>query len=194
MILVAILIIIVVLSTGAYAYWASLPSVGGLKVTLTSTPLELSLSLDKTRYTFGEEMMLSFYLRNISNETVTVTKNTMQGAEIGKSLTAAEGVTTRPTYMVNVLNHFGLALYYGNGTMIFRYVRRGVSGDYDIILQPKASLNQTYLVDLSTGSDDQGKIIQRTPGTYAISGILYGRLSNESLITLETPTITYILG
>jgi hypothetical protein len=183
-------LITAVLCAGTYAYWASLSSPAGPRVTLTSPPLEVSMTLDKTRYSFTENMTISFYLRNTSNETVTLTRPDLIGFDDGSITTAAEGVTVRPAQ--NLLTncvHFGIILYGGNGTVISRFVEGSIKQAYSIILQPYASLNQTEVGNLASALDENGKMVQRAPGAYEISAVL-----RTGQFELDTPSITFTLG
>jgi len=189
-ILVATVIIIALLGASAYAYWASLSSPTGPSVTLTSPPLELSMTLDKTQYSFTENMTISFCLRNISNETVTLTRPDMMEAPPGSVITAAEGVTILPSQnLLTDLYHFGIILYSSNGTVILRDVVGPLKATYDIILQPNASLNQTEFDNFGSTLDENGKVVQSAPGAYGISAVL-----RMGQFELDTPSITFTLG
>ena len=73
-VLLVTLIVIVVSVASVYAYLEFLLPQSGPRASITSPPLEFSLELDKERYQFGENTTLIFYLRNISNQTVTLEK------------------------------------------------------------------------------------------------------------------------
>jgi hypothetical protein len=189
-IIVATAVIIAMLCAGVYGYLTSLPPPAGPSVTLTSPPLELSMTLDKTQYSFSENMTISFHLRNISNETVTLMRPDMHEAPLGGVITAAEGVTTYPPLnLLNGLYHFGIILYSGNGTVILRDVVGPLKATYNIILQPNASLNQTEFANFASTMDENGRITQRPPGPYGISGVL-----RATPFELDTPSITFTLG
>jgi hypothetical protein len=194
--IVGILVIIAALSAVAYAYWKSLPSTTGPKVTLTSSPFELSMALDKTAYSLDDNMTITFYLRNISNETVTVGKPSMEGGVEGVA-TAAEGVTV-PEYpwLLNRLFHFGYILAEGNGTVIDRNLYGPILGPYGLVFEPNASLNQTLYVSLATYLDPYGHSLQK--GAYQVSAALYASINSTNqvhgLYTWETPSIAFTIG
>jgi hypothetical protein len=152
------------------------------------------MSLDKTQYSFSENMTISFYLRNISNETVTLVRPDQWPAPPGSVITAADGITILPPNLLTGLYHFGLILYSSNGTMIERDVAGPLDAMYDIVLQPNASLNQTVLDNFAGPVQDvNGRITQLEPGAYGISGVLRASLSDYELQTWETPSITFTL-
>jgi hypothetical protein len=191
-ILVTALVIIAALSVVAYAYWRSLPSQTGPIVTLTSPPFELSFMLDKTAYSFDDNMTIAFYLRNISNETVSVGKPSMGGLE--GVVTSAEGVTIvmAEPRLLNIQFHFGYVLAAANGTVIARNLYGPLQQVYGLVFEPNASLNQTVSFEIARFTDQCGSPLQK--GTYQISGAFLGSVIGVSLYTRETPSIAFTLG
>lgn len=203
-ILVATLVIIVALSVVAYAYWRSLPSPTGPMVTLTSTPFELSVMLDKTSYSLTDNMTMTFCLRNISNETVTIEESDTHGVFNSPAFTlstVSEGVNTSFNLPgdnpLGVLFPFGYTFSAGNGSIINKFPD-GVHFNqaYSIIFQPNASLNQTLDINLNefnaSYTAPTGHPLQK--GTYQVSGAFKGSLNYEALYTWETPSITFTLS
>jgi hypothetical protein len=190
--LITVLVIVTVLGAGVYGYLASLPSTTGPSVTLTSPPIELSMTLDKTQYSFAENMTISFHLRNISNETVILTKTSWRAAAPGEIVTKAEGVTTYPENLLTVLIHFGILMYSSNGTVIAGFVEGSDQANYDIILQPNGSLNQTIFANFAYTVNESGRM-ECAPGAYGISAVFKASTISAGY-TLETPSITFTLG
>jgi hypothetical protein len=189
----ALLLTIVVAATlcgSVLGYLLSLPPPKGPEVTLTSPPLELSMMLDKTHYSFAENMSISFYLRNISNETVTLAMPSMNGAELGTLVTAAEGVTIPlGQQLLSGLCHFSFTIAGTNGTTFFEFgLGSGGQTFYSIVLQPDASLNQTILIQTKYLDYEQNLQLFQ-PGAYQITAILY-----TAQFKWETPSITFTLG
>jgi hypothetical protein len=203
-ILVATLIIIVALGAGVYAYWRSLPSQIGPMVTLTSPPFELSVMLDKTSYSLADNMTMTFYLRNISNETVTIEESDTYGVFNSPAFTlstVSEGVNTSFNLPgdnpLGVLFPFGYTFSAGNGSIINKFPD-GVHFNqaYSIIFQPNASLNQTLNINLNefnaSYTAPTGHPLQK--GTYQVTGAFKGYLNYEALYSLETPSISFTIG
>jgi hypothetical protein len=145
------------------------------------------MTLDKTQYSLAENMTITFYLRNISNDTVTLTIPTMEGPPL---VTAAEGVTIPGSqYLLNQLDDFGLTIANMNGTALSIMGQgSGVQSDYSLVLEPNASLNQTDLIDTRYLTYNQnGQFFQ--PGAYQIAAVLF----TEQFIW-KTPSIAFTLG
>jgi len=208
--IVGILVIAMALSVIVYAYWRSLPSQIGPKVTLTSPPFELSFALDKTAYSLDDNMTMTFYLRNISNETITVEIPDVTGVSPnglvspnGPAITLAtsfEGVNTsfdKPgENALAGLFPFRYALVASNGTIIDEFPSAGLPETYSIVFKPGASLNQTLYVNLTKYSESNlapiGHPLQK--GAYQVTGAFSAGLNDKGLYTWETPSITFTLG
>jgi hypothetical protein len=205
-ILFATLAITIALSVVAYAYWKSLPSITGPKVTLTSSPFELSMALDKTEYSLVDNMSVSFYLRNISNETVTLTwpnwpwRPESNLNDEGKFwlTTTAEGVTSSDDTLLYQGLQFGYILTDSNGTVIENNPNRYViiPSTYSIDFEPNASIIQTLTIDLAQYVDDSFNPLQQ--GTYQISATLHAYLNERGnftgSLTWETPSIAFAIA
>jgi hypothetical protein len=202
-ILFATLVIIVALSVVAYAYWRSLPSQTGPMVTLTSPPIELSLSLDKTDQVISSNMSIHFSLRNISNRTTTLTWPNWPWRPVGTDegkywlTTTAEGIAMYDDTLLYQGLQFGYILTASNGTVVEDNPRDYIiiPSSYDITFEPNASINQTLTIDLARYRDQMHHPIQQ--GTYQISVRLQAFLSEggnfTGLLTWETPSITFTL-
>jgi hypothetical protein len=206
--LVATLIIVVALSVVAYAYWRSLPSQTGPMVTLTSPPFELSLALDKTAYSLDNNMTIAFYLRNISNETTTITEPDIMGVDPNDPAvtlaTMSEGVNT--SYNIPGDNPLGVefpfsfTLFSSNGTVVDKFPSGGgITTLISIFFQPGASLNQTLQVNLTKYSErnlaPMGHSLQK--GAYQISATFSAYMGDVDHLTqtfaLETPSIAFTI-
>jgi hypothetical protein len=197
------LVIIVASALTAYAYWKSLHSTNGPKVTLTSPPFELSFALDKTEYSLKDNMSINFCLRNTSNKTVTLTRPNLPyiidpNGSVYKLATLAEGVTI-PDFDSGLLYHsmtFGFILSHDNGTVIENNLGGGqIPQTYDIVFEPNASLNQTLSINLTGYRDPYDHSIQG--GAFRISGGLSaypnGAENLTGLVTWETPSIVFTI-
>ena len=207
--IVGILVIAMALSVIAYAYWRSLPSQMGPMVTLTSPPFELSLALDKTTYSLDDNMTISFYLRNISNETITVTEPDIVVVDPNDPAvtlaTVSEGVNT--SYNISGDNPLGaefpfsFTLFSSNGTVVDKFPwEGGIATLISIFFQPEASLNQTLYVNLNKYRESYTAPIGHPllRGTYQIRGTFSAYMGDIHNLTqtfaLETPSITFTLG
>jgi hypothetical protein len=151
------------------------------------------MSLDKSSYSLAENMTISFYLRNISNETVTIGKNSMDPGP-GKVTTASEGVTIQgaPSRDLNVLFHFGYKLYSSNGTVINQDLEGQLQAGYLLVLESNASLNQTVSINLATYTDQFLQPLQKA--SYQITGVLHAGVTNAEQNIWETPSIAFTVS
>ena len=69
------LVIVIVLSSSAYAYWRVNAPIPALYVTATYPPLELRLELEKTEFQQGEKVVILLFLKNIGSEPVEIRFN-----------------------------------------------------------------------------------------------------------------------
>ena len=188
-------VFVVALAAGVYAYWMSLPPAEGPRVTITSPPLEFSLELDKTEYQYGENITIRLCLKNVSNETIKVTKRNLWPIypDLFDIPTEAEGATPEPVVSGNC--HFGFSITNQNGTEIFKEYEGHIPATYDFYIEPNGYIKQTWIwYNLWEGSP----VIQTLPkGTYQIRGIFGGAMVESSTldrsIMLETPTITFTI-
>jgi hypothetical protein len=187
---------VAVLCGSVFAYLASLPSPKGPRATITLMPFEFSLSLDKSTYSLKDNMTLSFYLRNVGNETVTIGKNNMDPG-LGPITTASEGVTVQDASSrdLNIMFHFGYILFDSNGTVIDEHLEGQLQAGYLLVFKPDASLNQTLTINLATydelyGSSGSSETIQK--GSYQISGAIRV-VPNVKNNVLETPSISFTI-
>jgi hypothetical protein len=184
-----VVIIVVALAASVYAYFKLLPSQSGPKVSITSPPLEFSIELNKAEYQFGENITITFNLRNIGNQTVTVTKLTEDSIDPFYQIlfTDAEGASTdhpNPN-MISYLFHFGYSILDINGTKVYERIGDGIAALYDIVLEPNGYVKQTYI----WYREYHFQFLPR--GTYQIRGI-FNHFTTQG-ITLETPSIAFII-
>ena len=211
-ILVATVVIIAVLCAGAYAYWVSLPlpRTAGPSVSITSTPLQLSIGLDKTEYATTDNLTIYFSLRNISNKTVTVTKTfaSALGTELHYPVytltTSTEGVSNPGDPLSRALGmfHFGFVWVDSNGTVVNEQPQLMLKMIYDILLEPNGCLNQTFYISITDfyGTEfytDFCGISGRSSqtGAFQIQGSLPGvMVDGVGPITLDTPGIAFTIS
>jgi hypothetical protein len=200
-VLVTSVVIVAVLCAGVYGYLASLPSPAGPSVTLTSPPFEFSLGLDKTEYVIRDNVTMYFSLRNISNETITVTETSRYSLGVAPDVpgirlaTSAKGVSTSPDPGdLDHSFHFYFSWVESNGTVIYdtrntiRY-----SDVYAIVFEPGGCLNQTLSISPTeyAGIAAQPSLV----GLFQIRGIFYEPyIDVGSTVTLETPSIAFTIN
>ena len=193
-IIVLTVVIVAALGVSIFAYTISLPPPKGPKVTITSPPFEFSMSLDKSVYSLHDNVTISFSLRNISNETVTIEKSSMDFEGPGLVATESEGVTIGvgyASYLVSVLFHFGYILYNSSGAVIDQALEGIAQAGYSLVFEPNASLNQTLSKTLAEYRVGQ-PLSPIQEGSYQISGAIWG-LTNAENSTLETPPIKFTI-
>ena len=197
--LLLVLVIVGIFCGSVFAYLTSLPSPERPMATITLMPFEFSTSLDKSVYSLHDNMTINFSLRNISNETVTIGKGSMDFEGLGLVTTESEGVTIGegyPSRLVNALFHFGYILFDSNQTVIDESLEGIEQTGYVLLFEPNASLNQTIALDLATyeligNATPPFATIQK--GSYQISGAIYGYLPNVEDHTLETQPINFTI-
>jgi len=189
-----VIIMVVSLAAGVYAYISSLSPQGGPRATITSPPLEFSMELDKAEYEYGKNVTITFCLKNTSNQTITVTKSQMHAASPYNILmTEADGASTPPEnseHLLSHLFHFDFSIKASNGTDVYQWSlsRFAFAATYDIVFEPYGYLKQTLVWDYDYGHGN----LPLAKGTYQTRSILdnfviqYG----PGPLTLETPSIT----
>ncbi len=197
-IMLLIAILVVSLAAGVYSYWVSLPlpKPMGPSVSITSSPIQFSIGLDKTEYASSENLTVHFSLRNISNQTVTVRQQHWYELDLSspysfmKLTTNAEGVSGlrhRFNFYFSVVDY--------NGTVILDTSQALLYQDgYDMIFAPYGCLNQTLYISLAgfLGTD----AIPAQTRTFQITGILYHILINstklpDDIVDIRTPSIGF---
>ncbi len=204
-IMLLIAILVVGLAAGVYSYWVSLPlpKPVGPSVSITSSPIQFSMGLDKTEYASSENLTVHFSLRNISNQTVTVREQHWYELDLSspysfmKLASNAEGVSipSKPPIWLNGLFHFYFSWVDDNGTVIYDTSQALLYQDgYDMIFAPYGSLNQTLSISLAglPGTD----AIPAQTRTFQITGILYHILINstklpDDIVDIRTPSIGF---
>ena len=188
------------LAAGTYAYYALVPlsETVGPSVSITSPPLQLSLSLDKAEYQTSDNLTLSFSLRNISNRTVTMTESrTYSLASVARyTTTSAVGVSTRNAGELERRSCFDFTLVGSDGT--FADVPRagiGFPEMFYVALEPDGCLNQTF--SFSSLLSFWNLMISDQPphtGTFQIRASL-ADFSVEGIdaATFETPSIAFTI-
>jgi hypothetical protein len=204
-IMLLIVILVASLAAGVYSYRVSLPSPKsvGPSVSITSSPIQFSVGLDKTEYASSENLTVYFSLRNISNETVTVTELEWYGLDLSspysefKLKSNAEGVSipSENPHFLNGVFHFYFSWVDDNGTVILDTSQLLLyQSVYDIIFAPNGCLNQTLYISipafLGTGA------IPAQTRNFQITGILYHILINstklpDDIIDIRTPSIGF---
>jgi len=181
--LVSVLIAASALSV--YAWLSSLTPQGGPRVAIVSPPLEFWMELDKTEYAYGENVTIAFRLKNISNETITVSKSSMDllpPAFISTEASGANGSYLGPF-------HFGLSITDSNGTVIYERFEGPYAATYRFTVEPDGYVRQIFFWK------HYDWLASPLPkGTYQIRGIFYGSCIPGFLTSaLVTPSIAFIV-
>jgi hypothetical protein len=188
----ALLLVLVVTAAsvaGVYAYLKSLQVQTGPSATITSLPLEFSISLDKGTFQLGENFSIHFLLKNVGNQTVTLTKPTMGGFDIGAVDNELEGTT-----FSNYPNafHFELMIKSSNGTLVDQIGPGVWQSLYVIRIEPSGYLKQTLHLGYFY-QKDYG--VPFPKGIYELTGQFNARWGESSnSVNLETPSITLTIG
>lgn len=182
-------VIVAALVTGVYAYLELFSPRVTPQVTIVSSPLEFSMGLNKTEFQWGENITITFYLGNISNETIKVTwrgRFPIHPSYNGLTTEADRVTMADGAYLF----HFGFVITDSNGTEVYKLLGGVFPAIYDIVFEPNGYIKQTLVQALYYGGDSQ----PLPKGTYQIRGILY-RIGIQGLggITLETPSITFVI-
>jgi hypothetical protein len=184
--LLLVLIVAIASVAGAYAYLRSLPAQSGPSATITSLPLEFSISLDKGTFQLGENFSIQFLLKNVGNQTVTLTKYSMGGFPYDVVDNELEGATVS-----DYLNafHFEFTIKASNGTLLYKIGPGAYAAIYVIRIVPSGYLKQTLYWG-SYYQMDLGNLFPK--GTYQLTAQFNAGMSG-SQINLETPSITFII-
>jgi len=153
-------------------------------VVITSPPIEFSMELDKTAYAYGENMTITFCLKNISNETVTVGKTSMDFAT-GILSTETKGVNDT----IGNSFHMGFSMVDDNGTVIYERFKGPFQATYEFTVEPDGYVRQIFFWK---HYDWLASPLPR--GTYQIRGIFYGScVPGFPTSALVTPSIAFIV-
>ena len=173
------ILLIAIFSIGTYAYLASLPPQEGPKVTVTSSPLQFSMQLDKTDYSLGENISITISLKNIGSENVTI---------------------KWPSYreFYGVFWYFDFIIMDQNGTKIDQW--GDVYGLLEAVLKRTLAPGDQLTTVYTWTQRISYTAVQVPKGIYSIKalsrefGLAIGNQTMASLpISLETPTITFTI-
>jgi hypothetical protein len=177
-------LLIAVLAMSVYAYLASLPPAAGPLVTIASQPLQLSLQIDKTEYTIGENITIRFWLKNTSNKTITITYSDAY-------------------YYDGRFMAFDFIITSVNGSEIYSYgdTHGAEAAVTPFTLDAGQEINQTVLWEQTAWNQLRTEEVQVPAGTYYIraaippgtANSMFGITGNAHGIRLETPSITFLI-
>ena len=169
-------VLFVVLAAGVYAYLSFLPPPAGPRASILSYPLEFSVELDKAEYLVGENATIRLCLKNIGNQTITLTF---------PSMWTEYDYDKRRSYSM----HFDFTITDANGAEVYQWSkgRLAIPATYDVTLNPEEEINNTILWYYP-------KYVSVPAGIYSLRGMLY-RIEVAGIwpITLETPQITFTI-
>jgi len=148
-------------------------------------PLRLTMVLDKTDFAAGEDLTIGFTLKNISNETVTITySEAIYGEE--------EGHMFRLCFSFEILD--------ANNTRVHSYTHGwgATQALWSLNLHPMEEISQTMHWNQKPDYDDSSRV---PSGPYSIRAIIPPRypastfwINNGPRIGLETPSITFTIS
>jgi hypothetical protein len=192
----ALLLIVITasaLAVGVYAYFKSLSPLEGPRASITSPPVELSIELDKTEYSVGENLTLTFCLTNIGNETIRLKWGYQSPISSSDpyvpTSTEDYGVITsdeRARFIVSNTFHFAFTFAYDNGTVLLQHLKGVLPAIYYFDLEPNGYVKQTLVF-----IHDYGDQPFFPEGTFTIRGMLYHVGVADQSVTLETPSISF---
>jgi hypothetical protein len=177
--LAAVLVIVLVVSS--YAYMASLQPQEGPLVSVISPPLEFSMQLNKTEFLLGEDVMVRLSLKNIGNETIGLSWADFRGYE-------------------DVLMYFDFIVTDSNNTVVFQYSK--VYGALFLVLDRTLNPGEQLVsavpwIQITVHPQEVPSHQQVPAGTYNVRGLsrkMGLTVGNQTtIITLETPTITFTI-
>lgn len=172
-----ILLIAVALVASVYAYLEFFSPSAGPRVSIISYPLELSMELNKTKFQQGEDITIRLSLKNIGNETIVVYWGDFYG------------------YMDAVM-YFDFYIMDANNTQVYQWTRdhAGLPSVLEETLNPDEQLVSVYIWNQKTRYPHRTQVPK---GTYTVKGFsrIMGLIVQDqtSVITLETPTITFTI-
>ena len=174
-----IAILVVALVAGVYAYLSSPQPRAGPKASVTSPPLEISISLDEAEYEPWpiDNVTITFTVKNISNQTVILHRNSFFG------------YMDIPVYLGD------WSITDSNGTELYRYsiIHGSIQSVINFGIKPGEEINQAY-VWYQEYYDSSWRNLHASPGTYFIKGILNGYgINGGPAVTIETPQISFVI-
>lgn len=170
-------IVVVIVAASAFAYWLSPPHMSGPKASTVSSLLEFAIELDKAEFQQGENVTVRLSLKNISNETITVTWPQWSGSEGG-------------------IMYFDLHILDDNGTVIYSFIMNYVYTPAFITKTLRPDEELTSVFPWHQISDCPGSS-QMPKGSYSVKGL--SRLfelavgNQKTKMTLETPAIAFTI-
>ncbi len=175
---------------GVGAYWAFFVPKTGPKASIVSYPLQVSIALDKSDYSEGENISITCALKNVCSSNVSLSF----ANEVGYY-----DEEDRRYHLVLV----DYAIFDSNGTEVFRWSHHSgalPSVKY-VTLEPGQEQSNTFkfIMEYDTLTETGGRL---PPGNYQIRGIMppdkpaiiVDYDGNRATIKMETPSISFTIG
>jgi len=142
-IIMAAILAVVLALTGAYIL-LSLPPHKGSRVSIVSGPIEFSLQLEKKLFIRGENISISISLKNISNQTVTISWHGYGATDAGalRDGYVVSSVFPAGTPKILVLD---LLISDENGTVIAELINRVQPSVVSLTLAAGETVTQTFI-------------------------------------------------
>jgi len=186
---ICLLVIVLGLTVGVFAYSRFSLSPAGPRASVTSQPLKFSMELGKAEFQYGENITIKFRLENIGNETITINRWNPPGWPSGYKETSYSKVHGFDGLFGEEEFHFGFRITYPNGTEIYEYTDGMLDYVYSFRMDSGGWIEQNIILDYY--SIELAKIYnpyQLARGIYQIRGVF-----KNGPHTLETPSITFAI-
>ena len=191
---ICLLVVIVGSAVGVYIYIVLLQSKVSPMTSVSSEPLFWSMELGKSEYQYGENMTITFRVENIGNETVTILRKNPGWWHPNYTKTSYHKVHA-PYYKLEQF-HFGFSVAYANGTEFFRVGNSFLGVQYELDIDPGGWIEQTITARILDTPGYNLSQYYRVPlpiEDYQIKGIFRHSIDQSPILSLETPSITFVI-
>ena len=190
---ICLLVIVLGLTVGVFAYSRLSYPPAGPRVSVTSQPLKFSMELEKDDFQYGKNITIKFRLENIGNETITIWRGQPPGWPNEYKETSYHNVHG-DTRALEKEFHFGFQITHDNGTEIYDFREGILTYAYDFRIDPGGWMEQTIIWNYYsiewTGIYNP---FQLARGIYQIRGAVDYGLNSSPICTLETPSIAFVI-
>jgi len=172
-----VLIVVIASVVAVHAYWRLSSPQAGPRVSVTSLPLEFSMELNKAEFQPGENVTIKLSLKNIGNKTITLSWYEYYA-------------------YYDALMYFDFYIIDANGTLVYQWTKdhAALLAVLKRTLSPGEQLTSVYPWYQLNGYPNEAQV---PAGTYTVRGstrkVGLTVEDQTAAITLETPTITFII-
>jgi len=186
---ICLLVIVLGLTVGVFAYSRLSHPSAGPRVSVTSQPLRFSMELGKDEFQYGKNITIKFRLENIGNETITINRWNPPGWPSGYKETSYSKVHGFGGLFGEEEFHFGFRITYPNGTEIYELTEGFLDYAYSFRMDRGGWIEQTIIWDYYSTLWEELDILNPYPlsrVTYQIRGVF-----KNGPHTLETSAIMF---